>query len=119
MHRSNNFFFILYNRTTANTSAIWQHAAHIANLLLPAAKWEPYKKAYLLMQNLKNFREKSQENGPASRKKYDRKSNWTWQKNKAGDSKVESNDSPEIPHKGKTSDVLGLPSKACQVSYGT
>ena len=31
-------------------------------------------------------------------------------KSKRGDSKVESNDSPRIPDKGKTSDILGLPS---------
>ena len=32
------------------------------------------------------------------------------QKNKTGDSKVESNDSPEIPDRGETSDIPGLPS---------
>ena len=32
------------------------------------------------------------------------------QKNKRGDSKVESNDSPEIPDRGETSDIPGLPS---------
>ena len=31
-------------------------------------------------------------------------------KNKRGDSKVESNDSPEIPDRGETSDIPGLPS---------
>ena len=30
------------------------------------------------------------------------------QKNKTGDSKVESNDSPEIPDRGETSDIPGL-----------
>ena len=34
----------------------------------------------------------------------------TRQKNKRGDSKVESNDSPEIPDRGETSDIPGLPS---------
>ena len=38
----------------------------------------------------------------------DRKSNRTRQMNKRGDSKVESNDSPEIPDRGETSDVPGL-----------
>ena len=33
-------------------------------------------------------------------KREDRKSNWTKQKNKRGDSKVESNDSSEIPDWG-------------------
>ena len=31
------------------------------------------------------------------------------QKNKRGDSKVESNDSPEIPQRGETPDIPGLP----------
>ena len=39
----------------------------------------------------------------------DRKSNRTRQTNKKGDSKVESNDSPEIPDKGETSDFPSLP----------
>ena len=38
--------------------------------------------------------------------------NMTRQKNKRGDSKVESNDSPEIPDRGETSDIPGLPSGA-------
>ena len=41
----------------------------------------------------------------------DIKSNRTRQKNKRGDSKVESNDSPEIPDRGETSDIPGLPSR--------
>ena len=40
----------------------------------------------------------------------DRKSNRTRQKNKRGESKVESNDSPEIPDRGESSDIPGLPS---------
>ena len=39
-----------------------------------------------------------------------KKSNRTRQKNESGDSKVESNDSPEIPDRGKTSGIPGLPS---------
>ena len=35
--------------------------------------------------------------------------NRTRQKNKRGDSKVESNDSPDIPDRGETSDIPGLP----------
>ena len=45
--------------------------------------------------------ENVQKNGPAGRKNQDRKSNRTRQKNKRGDSKVESNDSPEIPDGGR------------------
>ena len=68
---------------------------------------------------LKNFLEKVQENGPAGRKgkkkkKKDRKTNRTRQKNKRGDSKVESNDSPVIPDRGETSDIPGLPSGALE-----
>ena len=44
-------------------------------------------------------------------KKKDRKSNRTWQKNERGDSKVKSNDSPEISDRRETSDILSLPSK--------
>ena len=43
--------------------------------------------------------------------KKDRKSNRTRQKDKGGDSKVESNDSPEIPDREETSDITGLPSE--------
>ena len=59
---------------------------------------------------MKNFLEKVQRNGPAGRKKKVKKSNRTRHKNKIGDSKVESNDSPEIPERGETSDIPGLPS---------
>ena len=59
---------------------------------------------------MKNFLEKVQKKGPAGRKRSDRKGNRTRQKNKRGDSKVKSNDSPEIPDKGETSDIPGLPS---------
>ena len=45
-------------------------------------------------------------------KKDKTESDRTRQKNKRGDSKVESNDSPEIPDKGETSDIHGLPSGA-------
>ena len=55
-------------------------------------------------------------------KRQDSKSNWTMQKNKRVDSKVESNDSPDIPDRGETTprppfggdrleDNLNLPSK--------
>ena len=40
----------------------------------------------------------------------DRKGNRTRQKDKRGDSKVESNDSPEIQDRGETSDIPSLPS---------
>ena len=43
-------------------------------------------------------------------RKKDRKSNRSRQKNKRGDSKVESNDSPDIPDREETSDIPGLSS---------
>ena len=58
---------------------------------------------------MKDFLGKLQQNGPAGRKRYERKSNRTRQKNKRGDSKVESNDRPEIPDRGETSDILPPP----------
>ena len=69
------------------------------NLLLLTAKKESYKKAYPLTKNIEEFSGKSLE-GPAGRKRSDRKGNKTRQKDKRGDSKVESNDSPEIPDRG-------------------
>ena len=80
------------------------------NLLLLAAKQESCKKAYLLMKNIEEFLGKVQKKGPTGRKRSDRKGNRTMQKNKRGDSKVESNDSTEIPDMGETSDIPGLPS---------
>ena len=49
-------------------------------------------------------REKSGKQARRQEKKKDKtkKSNRTWQKNKRGDSKVASNDSPEIPYMGET-----------------
>ena len=87
MDRSRKRFKIVYNCITTNTSAIWQHAAHSpANLLLLAAKQEPYRKAHLLTKNIEDFLGKKR----ASRQeKKPRKSDRTWQKNKGGDSKLE------------------------------
>ena len=80
------------------------------SLLLLAAKQESYKKAYLLTKNIgrifwKKFRRMDQQAG----KNPDRKGNRTRQKNKREDSKVGSNDSPEIPDRGETSDIPGPP----------
>ena len=54
---------------------------------------------------MKNFLEKVQKKGPAGRKRSDRKENRTRQKNKRGNSKLESHDSPEIPDRGETLDI--------------
>ena len=59
---------------------------------------------------MKNFLEKVKKKGPAGRKRQDRKGNRIRQKNKTGNSKVESNDSPEIPDRGETSDIPDIPS---------
>ena len=68
------------------------------NVLLLAAKQEPHKKAYLLTKNTEEFsRKEFRRKGQQEEKRSDRKGNRTRQKNKTGDSKVESNDSPEIP----------------------
>ena len=69
------------------------------NFLLRAAKQEQYKKAYLLKNNIEEFSGK-------------RSGEWASrirQKNKRGDYKVESNDSPEISDRGETSDIPSLP----------
>ena len=54
------------------------------------ARQEPYQKGHLIMKHTEEiFGEKSHENGPAGRKKrQDRKSNGSRQKNKRGESWV-------------------------------
>ena len=80
------------------------------NCLLLTAKQEPYKKAYLLTKYIEEFSGKSLEERASRQKTIRQKENRTRQKNKRGDSKVESNDSPEILDRGETSDIPGLPS---------
>ena len=82
------------------------------NLLPLAAKQDPFKKAYLLTKNIEEFSGKSSGEWTSRQKKSDRKRNRISQKNKTVDRKVESNDSPEIPARGKTADIPGLPSGA-------
>ena len=105
----------------------------VTNLRLLAAKQEPYKKAYLLTKNIEEFSGKSSEERTSRYKKirqkglghkesfvrrlmlghkesFVRRLNRTRQKNKRGASKVESNDSPQIPDRRETSDIPGLPS---------
>ena len=82
------------------------------NVLLVAAKQKPYKKSYLLTKNIEEFSRKSSAEWASRQiKRYDRKNRRTRQKNKRGGSKVESNDSPEIPDRGETSNVSGIPSR--------
>ena len=64
-----------------------------------AKKWK--------MKNVEEFsvRKKSEEWTPRQKKIQDRKSNRGRQKNKRGDSKVESNDSPKVWDRTETSDI--------------
>ena len=78
------------------------------NLLLLAAKQEPYRKSLSLNEKDVNIGEKSSEAKKEKKKRrQDRKSNRSSQKNMRRDSKMESNDSPEIPDRGET-DIPGL-----------
>ena len=71
------------------------------NLLCLAAKQEPYIEAYLSTKNIEGFSGKSsREWAGMLKKRYGRKNNRSRQKKKRKDSKVESNDSPEIPDRG-------------------
>ena len=72
------------------------------NSLFLTAKQEPYKKAYFSTKNIEEFSGKSLEERASRQKKIRQKGNWTRQKNKREDSKVESNDNPEIPDRGET-----------------
>ena len=96
---------------TANTSAIWQHAAHTNDQLTsPNCRTGAIQKSHLLTKNIEEFSGKGLEERASRQKTIDRKGNRTRQRNKRGDSKVESNDNPEIPDREETSDIPGLPS---------
>ena len=79
------------------------------NLLLLAAKQDPYKKAYLLTKNIEEFSGKSLEERTSRQKKTER---ITGLGRRTRDSKVASNDSLKIPDRGQTSNIPGLPSGA-------
>ena len=89
------------------------------NSLLLAAELEPYKKAYLFTKNIEECSGKSSEERTSRQKTIRQKGNRTRQKNKRGDSTVESNDSPEIPDRGQTSDIPGLPSGVLKIESCT
>ena len=64
------------------------------------------------MKNIWVFRgerRKNQKNGLSGEKWPDRKGKRTRQKNERGDRKEESNDSPEIPDKGRAEETLNIP----------
>ena len=106
--------FFKYKCIMANTSAIWQQAAHTTyQLSSPSCSTRAIQKSLTLNEKyLRVFWKKSWENGQLAEKWQDRKSKRTRQKkkNKRGDRKGESNDSPEIPDRRATSDIPGLPS---------
>ena len=109
MDRNNDLKKSLYKCIMANASVITQQAVHTTYQLSCSWWQEPYKKAHLLMRNGGGFSPQSRENGPLPEKWQDTKSKRTRQKNKKGDRKGESNDSPEIPGRMWTSDIPGLP----------
>ena len=61
-------------------------------------------------KNVEEFSEKKFRGTDQQAEKKIRENNRTTKKNKRRDSKAESNDSPEIPDRGETSDIPGLPS---------
>ena len=113
MDRSNKKILKYYINAQQQIPVSYGSMLHISpiNLLLLAAKQDHTKT--VLTKNIEDFFwEKFWRTGQRAEKKKgsDRKSNRTRQKNVRGDSKVESNDSPEIPDRGETSDIPGLPS---------
>ena len=69
-----------------------------ADYYLPPAKQAPHRKPISEQKNSEEiFRGRSQENRPLAEKGEDRKCSRPRKKDKTGDSKVESDDSPEIP----------------------
>ena len=78
----------------------------LTNLLLLAAKQEPHKKKLPLNEKYLIFWKKFRRVGQQAAKI---KTNRTRQKNKRGNSKVEPNDSPEIPDRGERSNIPGHP----------
>ena len=96
----------------ANTSAIWQQAAHTTyQLSSPSCSTRAIQKSLTLNEKYLSFLEKSQENGSLAKRWQDRKSKRTWQKNKQERRQEgESNDSPEIPDRRMISDIPSVPS---------
>ena len=79
------------------------------NYHLLAAKQEPNQKAYLFKKHIDNFLgQKSQENRPVGTK-MDKTERAVRVGRRKRDSKVESNDCPEIPDRAETSDIPSFP----------
>ena len=79
-----------------------QQAVHTNDQLTsPNCKTGAIQKSHLLTKNIEEFSGKGlEERTSRQKKKKDRMGNRTMQKNKRGETKVESNDSPEIPDRG-------------------
>ena len=75
MDRTNKKIKMLYKCITANTSAIWQHAAHTTDQFTsPSCSTGAIQKSLSLHEKYwKNFLEKVQKNGPTGRKKEKKK----------------------------------------------
>ena len=77
------------------------------NLLLPAAKQEPYKKAYLLMKNVEKFSGKSLEERTSRQKKTE----VIGLRRRAREEIAKWNQTTALRFdRGETSDIPGLPS---------
>ena len=100
---------LLYKRMMANTSAIWQNAAHSTDQLSSCCEkkqqQQPSPKSLSLNEKywILGGGGGRGENGPEGRRKEEKTERAMEEgKNKRGDSKVESNDSPEITDRWET-----------------
>ena len=98
----------------ANTSAIWQQAAHATyQLSSPSCSTRPIQKSLTLNEKYLSFLgEKSGEWTISRKNDKTERARGLGRKNKRGDTKGESNDSPEIPNRRGTLDIPSLPSGA-------
>ena len=92
----------------ANTSAIWQQAAHTTyQLSSPSCSTRAIQKSLTInKKDLRVFWKKSQKNG--QKKAKTERARGLGRRNKRGDRKGESNDSREIPDRRQISDTHGL-----------
>ena len=88
---------ILYKCITANTSVIWEHAVHITDRLISPSCYEEFSGKSSWEWASRQKKDKTERVTGLSRRT-----------RKKIDSKVGSNDSPEIPDSEETSDIPGL-----------
>ena len=98
---------MLYQCIMANTSAIWQQAAHTTyQLSSPSCSTRAIQKSLTLNKNcLRVFWKKVRRMDHKQKNDRTERARGLGRKNKRGDRKGESNDSPEIPGKRTTSDI--------------